>query len=167
MIFSGVDEAVQLWQAVVDGTPNGHPSKPGRVSALATAQFLRFRRDPADLASLDTAIGNLRDALGLVPANHALRLMLLTNLGALLLSRFEYTGEQDSLDEAILLSRQAAVSAPAGHSNRGQYLSNLGIALVHQARLSDAEDDAKQAITALPSVSGSGETPGTTVTGGT
>src|SRR5712691_5007657 len=146
---SGLDQAIQLWQAVVDGTPNGHPSKPGRLSALATARFLRFKRDPADLTPLDNAIGNLRDAVGLIPVGHAQRPMFLTNLGALLLGRFEHTGERGSLDESLRLSRQAVASAPPGHSNRGQYLSNLGVVLVHQARLSDDEGDTKRAITVL------------------
>jgi tetratricopeptide (TPR) repeat protein len=147
--LSGTDEAIWLWQDVVDGTPDEHPNKPGRLSALATASYLRFLRDPADTRPLKAGIGLLRRALGLIPPGHTQQAMLMTNLGTLLLSLFEQTGERDTLDEAIRLSRQAVAAAPPGHSNRGQYLSNLGVALVHQAQISDDNRDAGQAVTVL------------------
>ena len=72
--------------------------------------------------------------------------MLLTNLGALLLSRFEQTGERDVLDEAVRVSRDATTAAPPEHADRGRHLSNLGVALVHQARISDKPSDSHTAI---------------------
>lgn len=144
--LSAIDEAIQTWQEAVDGTPDRHPTKPGRLSALATTRFMRFQSDPADLSPLDAGIENLRDALRLSPPGHAQRAMLLTNLGALLLSRFEQTGERDVLDEAVRVSRDATTAAPPEHADRGRHLSNLGVALVHQARISDKPSDSRTAI---------------------
>ncbi len=144
--LSAIDEAIQTWQEAVDGTPDRHPTKPGRLSALATTRFMRFQSDPADLSPLDAGIRNLRDALRLSPPGHAQRAMLLTNLGALLLSRFEQTGERDVLDEAVRVSRDATTGAPPEHADRGRHLSNLGVALVHQARISDKPSDSRKAI---------------------
>jgi tetratricopeptide (TPR) repeat protein len=144
--LSAIDEAIQTWQEAVDGTPDRHPTKPGRLSALATTRFMRFQSDPADLSPLDAGIRNLRDALRLSPPGHAQRAMLLTNLGALLLSRFEQTGERDVLDEAVRVSRDATTAAPPEHADRGRHLSNLGVALVHQARISDKPSDSRKAI---------------------
>ena len=144
--LSGIDEAIRTWQEVVAGTPDRHPTKPGRLSALATTRFMRFQSDPADLSPLDAGIENLRDALRLSPPGHAQRAMLLTNLGALLLSRFEQTGERDVLDEAVRVSRDATTAAPPEHADRGRHLSNLGVALVHQARISDKPSDSGTAI---------------------
>ena len=144
--LSAIDEAIQTWQEAVDGTPDRHPTKPGRLSALATTRFMRFQSDPADLSPLDAGIGNLRDALRLSPPGHAQRAMFLTNLGALLLSRFEQTGERDVLDEAVRVSGDATTAAPPEHADRGRHLSNLGVALVHLARISDKPSDSRTAI---------------------
>jgi tetratricopeptide (TPR) repeat protein len=144
--LSGIDEAIQTWHEVVDGTPGRHPTKPGRLSALATTRFMRFQSDLGDLSPLDAGIENLRDALRLSPPGHTQRAMLLTNLGALLLSRFEQTGERDVLDEAVRVSRDATTAALPEHADRGRYLSNLGVALVHQARISEKIDDSSKAI---------------------
>ena len=67
--LSGADEAIALWRDVVMATPDDHPAKPGRLSALATAMLLRSHRDPSDARSLDTAIGILgrREPSGLDP----------------------------------------------------------------------------------------------------
>jgi tetratricopeptide (TPR) repeat protein len=75
--------------------------------------------------------------------------MLLTNLGALLLSRFERTSEPDVLEEAVRVSRQAGTAAASEHADRGRYLSNLGIALVQQARISDEASASGEAIDVL------------------
>ena len=147
--YSGLDDAIEAWQGVVGRTPDSHPAKPGRLSALATAQFIRFQSDPTVIAPLDHGIGDLRDALRLTPEGHALRPMLQTNLGALLLSRSEHAGDRDALHEAIQLSREAEAAAPPDGSDRAMYLSNLGLALVQQARLSDSPGDAHDAIAVL------------------
>lgn len=147
--YSGLDDAIEAWQGVVGGTPDSHPAKPGRLSALATARFMRFQSDPVDMSPLDDGIESLRDALRLAPQGHALRPMLQTNLSALLLSRSEHAGDRDALREAVRLSREAESAAPPDGSDRGMYLSNLGLALVQQARLSDNPSDARDAIAVL------------------
>jgi tetratricopeptide (TPR) repeat protein len=144
--LSAVDEAIQTWQEITDSTPDGHPSKPGRLSALATAQFMRFQSNPADLSQLDAGIENLRNALHLSPGQHTQRAMLLTNLGALLLSRFEQTNDPDALDEAVRMSRDAIAASALQDADRGRYLSNLGVMLVQQAGLSDNISDSHKAI---------------------
>jgi tetratricopeptide (TPR) repeat protein len=143
---SAIDGAIRTWQEAVDDTPDRHPAKPGRLSALATTRFMRFQSDPADLSPFNAGVENLRDALRLCPPGHAQRAMLLTNPGALLLSRFERTGERDVLDEAVRVSRDATTAASPEHADRGRHLSNLGVALVHQARISDKPSDSHTAI---------------------
>lgn len=145
----GADEALGLWQDVVEATPDAHPAKAGRLSALAMANFLRFLRDPSDPAHLDSAIKLLREALALIPDGHVQQAMLLSNLGGLLDSRFEHTGDKASLEEALGTHRRAVELTPPDHSNRGQHVSNLGIALLHKARISENEADVNQAVAVL------------------
>jgi tetratricopeptide (TPR) repeat protein len=147
--LSGVDEAMSLWQVVVDATPDDHPAKPGRLSALATAGSLRFRREPAEISHLDHAIGQLRQAIELIPDGHVQQTMLLTNLGGLLDRRFEHIADPASLEEAIRVHRRAVALTPRHHSNRGPHLSNLGIALLHKARNSESTQDVGTAIGVL------------------
>ena len=147
--MSGADDAIGLWQEVVNGTPDDHPAKPGRLSALATARVLRFQRDPSDLAQLDTAIGELRQAVELLPEGHVQQAMLLTNLGGLLDRKFEHSEDEPTLEEALRHHRKAVTITPLNHSNRGPHLSNLGIALLHKARITQKEADVTQAITIL------------------
>jgi CHAT domain-containing protein/tetratricopeptide (TPR) repeat protein len=145
----GADEALGLWQDVVQATPDPHPAKPGRLSALAMANFLRFQRDPSDPAHLDSAIKLLREALALIPDGHAQQAMLLSNLGGLLDSRFEYTGDKASLEEALGIHRRAVELTRPDHSNRGPHVSNLGIALLHKARISESDADVNHAVAVL------------------
>lgn len=147
--MSGADESLGLWREVVEATPDGHPAKPGRLSALATATFLRFRRGPSDPAHLDSAIKALREALALIPDGHVQQAMLLSNLGGLLDSRFEHTGDEASLEEALSIHRRAVELTPPDHSNRGPHVSNLGIALLHRARISGNVADANRAVAVL------------------
>lgn len=143
--LSGVDDAIRMWEVVTADTPDEHPNKPGRLSALGTARYLQFLANPADTAPLRSGIEILRHARRLISPGHAQYAMLATNLGTLLLSLFDHTGERDALDEAITLSRVAVDTAPPGHSKRGMFQSNLGVALVHCARLSDDAADAREA----------------------
>jgi tetratricopeptide (TPR) repeat protein len=134
--LSSFDEAIELLGKVVGLTPDADPHKPGRLSALATAEFLRFRETFDDLSPLDRGIGALRTALSLTPPGHQQRGMILSNLGALLYSRFEQTGEQATLQEAVDRHRDALTATTAVHSERGKRLSNLVIALIASARVS-------------------------------
>jgi hypothetical protein len=83
--------------------------------------------------------------------------MILSNLGALLDSRFEQTQEPRTLHEAIRYHRDSVAVTPPDHSERGKHLSNLAISLLLQARLTGEDpilDEAslvsRQALDLLP-----------------
>ena len=147
--LSGVNDACRLWEDVIAGTPDGHPNKPGRLSALATARHLQFLGDPADTAPLRSGIEILRETRKLLSPGHTQYAMLATNLGTLLLTLFDHTGEPEALDEAIMLFQVAADAALPGHSEWGMLQSNLGVALVHRARQSEDARHAHKAAAVL------------------
>ncbi len=130
--LESLDEAVELLGEVVEHTPDGHPNKPGRLSALAMAQYFRFQEFPDNLQPLDSAIEAQREVLRLTPVEHTLYGMFQSNLGALLNSRFEHAG--DALREALSHHRDAVVATPDDHSEREKQLSNLAICLIHHSR---------------------------------
>jgi tetratricopeptide (TPR) repeat protein len=132
--LASLDEAVVILGEVADRTPSGHPNRLGRLSALAMARYVRFLEIPEDLQVLDSAIEAQREALRLTPEGHALRGMFQSNLGAMLSSRFEYTGDTEALREALGHHREAVAATPDDHSEREKQLANLAICLILQAR---------------------------------
>jgi tetratricopeptide (TPR) repeat protein len=141
-----LDEAVDILGEVADRTPDGHPNRPGRLSALAMARYVRFLEIPEDPRVLDSAIEAQREALRLTAERHALRGMFQSNLGAMLGSRFEHTGDAEALREAIRHHREAIAATPDDHSEREKQLTNLAIGLILQARHSRDESLLDEAI---------------------
>lgn len=142
---AGFDEVLQTLKEVRDLTPDGHPNKPNRLAALGSAAFARFREDPADLTRLENGITVLREGLSLVPPGHTERGRILSNLAALLDSRFEYTDDPETLREATSVHREALEATPAGHSERGKRQSNLAVSLVHQSRAAGDDSGLEEA----------------------
>jgi hypothetical protein len=135
-----------MLRKVADLTPGGHPGRPHRLSALATAYFRRFREAPGDLAPLDSAIEILRDGLQLAPEGHPERGRILSNLGGLLDSRHEHDGDPGTAQEAVTIHREALAATPPGHSERTKRLSNLVISLTHQSALTGQDSGLQDAI---------------------
>ncbi|KJZ69927.1 hypothetical protein HIM_10683 [Hirsutella minnesotensis 3608] len=81
----------------------------------------------------------------------------LSNLGVILLCRYERTGEMANLEEAITVARQAVDAAAADHPDRAVCLNNLGLNLESRykrtgetANLEEAITVARQAVDAAP-----------------
>lgn len=140
------DEVIGLLREVADLTPDGHPNRPHRLSALAAATFQRFREDPYNLEPLDGAIAILREALRLAPEGHPERPRILSNLGSLLDSRYERDGDPGTAHEAVTVHRECLAATPLGHSERGMRLSNQVISLTHQSALTGQDNGLQDAV---------------------
>jgi tetratricopeptide (TPR) repeat protein len=83
------------------------------------------------------------DAPSLVPGH---LLPVLSNLGAAMRARFDYSGAVEDLDAAIQLGRQAVAATDEDHPGRAMYLSNLGAALLARSEHSGPPADLDAAI---------------------
>jgi hypothetical protein len=97
---------------------------------------------------LAEAIEACRAAVDACPGTDPLRAMYLSNLGLILLHRFERTGDVTQLTEAIEACRAAVLASPADHPDRGTPLCNLGNALRVRSELTGDEADLAEAIQA-------------------
>ncbi|KAG8985114.1 hypothetical protein FRB94_004028, partial [Tulasnella sp. JGI-2019a] len=96
-----------------------------RASQDAFDQFLASQLDE----DLNGSIESWKNVLELCPIGHEIRSSILKNLGKLLLTRFDRTGDMADLEESIR-HQQAALSLwPMDHPIRPSSLRNLGKAL--------------------------------------
>ena len=98
-----------------------------------------------------------RDALAVIPDDHPDRAMYLNNLGNVLNSLYESSGDAAVLAEAVEVARDAVAATPDGHPGRALYLNNLGAALQmlyessgDAAVLAEAVQVARDAVAATP-----------------
>ncbi|OLF17422.1 hypothetical protein BU204_11650 [Actinophytocola xanthii] len=82
-----------------------------------------------DLKTLDQAVAYFRQIADASSVGYPSRSGALSNLGNVLLTRFEGTGELSALDEAVDVARQAVAASVENDPNRSLYLSNLGLIL--------------------------------------
>ena len=82
-----------------------------------------------DSADLDAAIDLGQQVARAAGPGHPARAGRLSNLGVLMLTRFEHAGDRRDLDAAIEIGQQAVDLAGPGHPERAIYLSNLCNAL--------------------------------------
>ncbi len=119
-----------------------------RAVAHRAATLLQETLNTGDLATLDTVIDLLRQALAATPADHPDRAQMLANLAGALQAQFERTGDKANLDTAITVGQQAVSATPADHPDRAPILSNLGRALQIRFKGSGDLADLDAAITA-------------------
>lgn len=119
-----LDEAVEVFRAVVRATPTDHLHRGRYLSDLGVTLHLWFEAT-GDRAALDEAVTTLGDAVDALPDEHP----HLTNLGSALLDRFGRFGDVASLDEAVATFGRAAETMPADHPDLAACLSSFGDAL--------------------------------------
>ncbi|MFD3521323.1 CHAT domain-containing protein [Streptomyces sp. NPDC058653] len=101
----------------------------------------RFERGLGAPEDLVTAAARMREALAAIPAAHASRPGVLTNLGMVLVSLHQQSTGTAVLTEAVDALREAVRETPAGHHLLGGRLINLSAALMlRHNRLEDSAD---------------------------
>jgi tetratricopeptide (TPR) repeat protein len=119
----------------------------GWVSEQARGAFLAFQRS-RDVGHLDTAVLLLGQAVNITPAGEFRRAVRLSDLGLMLATRFELTGQAGNLDSAIRMGRAAVDAAWADDPQRALYRSNLGASLRARFELTGQVADLDAAIAA-------------------
>ena len=138
-----LDEA--LWRLAdgVAATPEVHPNRPDRLSALACARYTAFSTRPAMFAQITEP---LREALALSASGHVRYPFYLSNLGAFRNEEYELTRDPAVLEEALDLNRAAVEQTPIGHTERGKRLANWGVSLANHARIAADAAQVQQAV---------------------
>lgn len=110
-----------------------------------------------DRSDLDQAITWAEEALAAGPPDHPSQVGRLEKLGALLHTRFEWSGALQDLEQALSRSEQALVAAPLDSFYRGDILVSLARNLLskyrllrHVGDLEHAIDLAREAVTTAP-----------------
>ncbi|WP_344530265.1 CHAT domain-containing protein, partial [Streptomyces rectiviolaceus] len=141
-----LDAAITHLSAVVAASGEPTPRTAARLIAPAMALHARYGLDPegrsADLAE---ALRLLRQAEPLLPPGHPERPVTLSDLGMVLSSSHQRTGDPGELNEAILALREAVELTSEGHEILGVRLLNLGMALGLRHRLTEDGEDLREA----------------------
>lgn len=124
-----LDEAITVGQSALGARPpEGHERFP-TLSGLATALNERYM-SANRRADLRTAIGLLREAVG-IGDRHGLRQDAeLSMLADLLNASFDLTEDVRNLEDAVRLKTQAAEHTPAGDPEEAERLHGLGLVLI-------------------------------------
>ncbi|EIN04386.1 hypothetical protein PUNSTDRAFT_146593 [Punctularia strigosozonata HHB-11173 SS5] len=143
-----LDEASQLCQSALDGSPPGCKLRPGCLNAMGRLACYRFRLQGM-AGGAAQAIVLHREALhtpGLAyPEDFKARFLL----ALALFTEYEVDGQMDKLEEAIKLYRTALELCPPKHVDRPIVLLNVGIALTIQGEDKSVVSDVQEAITHL------------------
>ncbi|KZT02042.1 TPR-like protein [Laetiporus sulphureus 93-53] len=136
MTISALNDSVRLTSEV-------HPLHQHRLGMLAQAlsdraDRTRTRRD------LDRAISIYEKIIS--PSDLLSRAGNLTQLGFLLLSRFELCGDAADLQQAIDAGEKAVASIPDAHDDKPGYLSNYGHILLRRFELLGEQSDIEKTI---------------------
>ncbi|PWK40551.1 tetratricopeptide repeat protein [Actinoplanes xinjiangensis] len=107
-----LEQAISRLTAEVAELPQG-PARAMPLANLGTALRLRFDRT-GDAPHLEAAVQAGRDAVRLIPHDHAGRPFALAMLGESLGLRFKHLGRRPDIDEAIEFARDAVAAAGAG-----------------------------------------------------
>ena len=113
-----------------------------RLAGTAVAFFQRYH-ETGRQEDIDIAIMILREAMEMTPENQPARVDMLSNLGAMLATRYEKIGDVGDLEEAIQLTRQG-LSATSNTSATS--LRNLGQMLENQFKVTENVADLEEAI---------------------
>ncbi len=134
-----LDRVLELSTQAVAQTKAGDPALAGRLNNLGGTWRLLYAAD-GDLADLEHAIGNFRDAIA-AEDDELERAAFESNLAVVLADRYERTGQLADLEAAITSAEQAVRHAPPGDPDRVTYLGNLAVCLSDRYdRLGDLSD---------------------------
>ncbi|WP_327749979.1 CHAT domain-containing protein [Streptomyces europaeiscabiei] len=115
------------FRAAASVNTSGRPD-PSRLAFFANNLYEQFERR-GTVACLDAAIVLGGEAVEAVAVGESAHLGLLSNLGAMRLTRFERTGDASDLGTAIDCFHRAQQGTPVGDSKHTPLLSNLANAL--------------------------------------
>jgi tetratricopeptide (TPR) repeat protein len=135
-LVNTLEEAISLYERLVDLRPPGHERRRDAVNDLGTALWRFCAYHPADRVRSDRCFKMYREGMKLCPPGHPLRPRALHNLArALLFISFDLLGNEEALAEAIILAREALTLRPPGHPDRSQSLNTLASALKNSFEL--------------------------------
>lgn len=128
--LAALDEAIDLGRRCIETAARDDPRLAVYLNEYGTALRLRFDNSGGGGGQyIDEAIAVYGQAVGALPAGRPERAGMLSNLGAALRARFEFSRTDTDLREAISYSRQAVEAARLRDPRRRQYLQNLAAAL--------------------------------------
>ncbi|KAG9120450.1 hypothetical protein FRC07_004053, partial [Ceratobasidium sp. 392] len=121
-----LESAIAFSSQAVALTPTPDPTKPQRLHRLGTYHHKHFERLD-DIQDLSAAITCFSEALPLISnQDERGRLTCLNNLGALLGTRFEYTGQISDLETASIYHSHVLSAAPDEDPDKPTVLHGLG-----------------------------------------
>jgi tetratricopeptide (TPR) repeat protein len=141
-----LDEAIALAEGTV-GEAAAPESSALNHNALGILHYHRYNLS-GDTRDIERCVDLLREAVRLLPAEHAHRPVLLGNLGNALHTRYLARGRLEDLGEAVDLCRRALERSPADSRERVGRANNLALALQSRYRRSDRAEDLEAAIAA-------------------
>lgn len=115
------------------------------MANLAKTIIQEFHQS-APLASIDTSISHLRNALLLQPTPHPHRAESLYSLAEALFMRFDHAGLLQNLDETILLHREALRLRPTSDPDRLSSLVTLAASYAVRFSQTSNLEDLKEAL---------------------
>src|SRR2546429_4732750 len=118
---AALPDSVRHYLEAENSTPVDLEMIAGHIADL-TREALAAR----DRARLDQGIEWMRQVLRSAPARHPRRPRWLSNLGAALHTRFQWSRMPADLDEAVSLGRESLKAVPDGHPERATCMANLG-----------------------------------------
>jgi tetratricopeptide (TPR) repeat protein len=144
-----VGRAVSLLRKAVQHTPADDTAFAGRLSELSVALRVQFEHT-GKLDYLDEAV-EYGGAAVAAPTSDYERAAILNNLGVVLGTRFQQSGDLADIDGAITIYRKAVEVAPASHPDRVMFLANLGNSLGNRIDRTDNPIDLDDYIAAYRS----------------
>ncbi|MFS0694450.1 CHAT domain-containing protein [Streptomyces nitrosporeus] len=127
-------------------TSGPSPRAATRLLPEAMARHARYLLDPeGNSADLTEALRLLRRAVRLLPAGHPERPVALDDLGTVLSTGHQRTGDAEELNEAVRFLRESVALTVPGHEMLGVRLLNLGTALGLRHRLTEDGEDLREA----------------------
>ncbi|MFC8125800.1 CHAT domain-containing protein [Streptomyces sp. NPDC057302] len=140
-----LDAAITQLSAVVPASGKLTPRTASRLIAPAMALHARYGLDPeGNGADLVEALRLLRLAEPLMPAGHPERPVTLSDLGMVLSSSYQRTGDRAELNDAVQALRESVELTAAGHEMLGVRLLNLGMALGLRHQLTEDGADLRE-----------------------
>ncbi|GAB2859698.1 CHAT domain-containing protein [Actinocorallia aurea] len=140
--------SIDLWQRIINRTPDDHPALFLLLNNLGVALQTRFAWTGVQ-EDLELAIDVAGEAVRLTPENDPERSRHLNNLGSSLQLRFGRTGAQEDLEQAIITLREAVRATAEDSPDLAGHLNNLGLTLRSRFWLTGVREDLEQAITTL------------------
>lgn len=138
---TGADEAMRASREALELTGTGrHPLRPALLANAANVLRVRYEWT-RDLTDLNESVAMMRSSVDATGKEDVARFRRRAGLCAVLLRRFENTGERADADAAVRQARGAWKDAPKGHGQRLGLGMNAGLALYRRYEAYRAEGD--------------------------